>query len=339
MSAVLEGKRIDRVRFEGASDRSGVSPLDSIIGESPVMRRLKEFLTRIGTSSAPVLIQGESGTGKEIVAQAIHQSNPKRTGAFIAENCATLPESLLESELFGYARGAFTGAVRDKRGLFEAADGGTLFLDEIAETSLEVQAKLLRVLEMNEIRPLGEVKTRAIDVRVLAASSRDLTHEVEMGRFRPELYYRLSVVTVQLPPLRERGGDIALLAHAFLGESAQREGKQLVGFSDCVLDALAGYGWPGNVRELRNEVERMAIMANGELLVGEHLLSECLQTHVGPLAEQSLGETLPDAMRRIKREIIEKALGECGANRSYTATKLGISRTNLQHTMRRLGIE
>ena len=341
MSVVLEGKRpsgflIDR---DGECEDGWGGPLDSIVGESPPMRRLKDLLTRIGPSLAPVLIQGESGTGKEVVAQAIHRSNHQRVGPFITENCATLSDALLERELFGYARGAFKGAMHARRGLFAAAMGGTLLLDEISATTLEVQAKLPRVLETNEIRPLGEVAAQSVDVRVLAANSGDLARAVEAGRFRPELYYRLNVVALQLPPLRSRRGDIALLARIFLRECAEREGKQLQDFGDHVLAALTGYDWPGNVRELRNEVERMVMRADGEVEVGRHLLSERLQARVGTVAEQMPNETLPNAMRRIKMEIIEQALARCGGNRSCTAAKLGISRTNLQHTMRRLGIE
>ena len=234
----------------------------NILGDSKPMRRMKALLEKVIQSPAPVLIVGESGTGKEVVARAIHYEGPRKKQRFVAENCAALPEALLESELFGHARGAYTGADQDKQGLFEVADGGTLFLDEIVDTSTAVQAKLLRALESGEIRRLGDTEPRPVQVRIVTATSRDLLQEMEAGRFRPELYYRLSVLTVRIPPLRERPDDIPLLATHFLQDYAGRTLKNLPGFDQEVMDALVRYQWPGNVRELRNEVERMAALVD-----------------------------------------------------------------------------
>ena len=316
----------------------GEMEFSAILGDSPPMRRMKQMLEKVIPSPASVLIIGESGTGKELIARALHFEGPRRDRGFVAENCAALPESLLESELFGHARGAYTGAAQEKQGLFEAADGGTLFLDEIADTSPAVQAKLLRVLESGEIRRLGENDTRQVEVRIVAATSRDLLEEVEAGRFRAELYYRLSVLTVNLPPLRERREDISLLTRHFLNDYARRTGKTLPGFSPEVMTVMRRYQWPGNVRQLRNEVERMAALVDEGMEISFELLSdELMGIQVAPAVIQE-DEALPQALERIKRTMIEKALEACEGNRTRAAEKLGISRPNLQKTMKRLGV-
>jgi len=310
-----------------------------IRGESPPIQHLKKMLVKVVQSPSPVMLIGESGTGKEVVARAIHGEGPRSRRAFVAENCAALPENLLESELFGHARGAYTGANQEKPGLFEVADGGTLFLDEIADTSSAVQAKLLRALEAGEIRRLGDTRARRIDVRIITATSRNLLQEIERGRFRAELYYRLSVLPVQLPPLRERPGDIPLLAKHFLRHYSDMADKNLPGFDKDVLQALASYTWPGNVRQLRNEVERMAALADSDTPIDISLLSDPLRDQSIASLDTPLGEALPDAMQRIKKTLIINALEETQGNRTRAATTLGISRPNLQKTMKRLGIE
>jgi len=316
----------------------GEAQFSAILGDSPPMRRMKRMLEKVIPSPASVLIIGESGTGKELIARALHYEGPRREKCFVAENCAALPESLLESELFGHARGAYTGAAQEKQGLFETADGGTLFLDEIADTSPGVQAKLLRVLESGEIRRLGENETRQVEVRIVAATSRDLLEEVEAGHFRAELYYRLSVLTVNLPPLRERREDISLLVRHFLNDYADRTGKNLPGFSPEVMTVMRRYQWPGNVRQLRNEVERMcALVDEGATISFELLSDELMGIQTAPAVIQE-DEALPQALERIKRTMIEKALEECEGNRTRAAEKLGISRPNLQKTMKRLGV-
>jgi transcriptional regulator with PAS, ATPase and Fis domain len=286
-----------------------------------------------------VVITGESGTGKELVARALHFEGPRSAGQFVAENCAALSESLLESELFGYARGAFTGAVQSKKGLFEVADGGTLLLDEIAETSPGVQTKLLRVLEAGEMRRLGETEARKVDVRLLAATSRDLRLEVEEGRFRPELFYRLNVLNVDLPTLRDKREDIPLLAQHFLEDYARRTGKELPGFSREVIAALCGMGWPGNVRELKNEVERMAAMVEAGKTIQMDLISKKVEQETGVSAGRRPGESMNEALQRTKREMIEEALEEAGGNRTRAAELLGTTRTNLQMIMKRSGMQ
>lgn len=310
-----------------------------IIGASDALYQLRRVLVKFADSAAPVLLLGESGTGKELVAHAVHDLSARHAGRFIAENCAALPETLLESEMFGYARGAFTGAVRAKPGLFEAAEGGTLFLDEIAETSLEVQAKLLRVLEAGEVRRLGDTLARPIDARVIAATSCDLLQAVEERRFRPELYYRLSVLSVQLPSLRERKEDILPLAEHFLERSARQEEKTRPDFAPEVVEALLGYDWPGNVRQLRNEVERMVVLADDGEQLGLEYLSPRLQESIGDKPLLSAYETLPEAVERFKREMIANALMKADENRTRAAKLLGISRSNLQHTMKRLKLD
>lgn len=334
----LMAQRLEATRHRDTGDddveQAGVK---AMLGDSRAMRSLRSLLVKLSVSPAPVLIMGESGSGKELVARALHLSGPRRHKRFVAENCAALPESLLESELFGYARGAFSGAHRDKQGLFEAADGGTLFLDEIADTPEAVQAKLLRALESGEIRRLGETETRRVDVRVVAATSCDLDAYLRNGRFRPELYYRLRVLSVEVPPLRDRPEDIPQLAEHFLATFAARSGKGLPGLDDTTLDVLAGYPWPGNVRELRNEIERAATLVNdGEIILAD-ALSEGLRDCRGDFpCHRRQGESLTTALERLKRQMIEEAIADCDGNVSHAARLLGMSRQNLQNTMRRL---
>ena len=257
----------------------------------------------------------------------------------MAENCAALSEQLLETELFGHVQGAFTGATRTKKGLFEVADGGTLFLDEITEASQAMQTKLLRALEEKEVRRLGETEPRKVDVRLLAATSKNLLEEVNAGRFRADLYYRLKVLHVSLPPLRERREDIPELARHFLEKYGERNSKNLPGFSREVLATLRGYDWPGNVRELRNEVERMAALVEEGGTISQEFLSESLREGQAAILMRKEGESLNEALTRIRKTMIEGALRQCGGNRTRAAELLGISRSNLHMMVKRLKIE
>src|SRR5438309_2652508 len=242
-----------------------------VIGSSPAFRRMMTLVEQVADSSATVLVQGESGTGKELVASAIHQRSARRKGPFVAVNCAALPETLLESELFGYEKGAFTGAAARKEGRFELADGGTLFLDEVADLSPVTQPKILRVLQEGEFERLGATKSIRVDVRIVAATNQDLGHMVKEKRFREDLYYRLNVITVTAPPLRERRADVAVLAQHFLRVYAAKNNRHLDGFTDEALACLEGYAWPGNVRELENVVERAVVLARGAAVEAGHL--------------------------------------------------------------------
>ena len=236
-----------------------------MVGRSPAMEAVFDLIARAAPSGVCVLIQGETGTGKELVAQALHAHSPRRARPFLAENCAAIPAGLLESELFGHVKGAFTGAVAGRDGHFVAADGGTLFLDEIGDMPLTMQSKLLRVLERGEVRPVGSETARSVDVRVVAASHRDLVAMVAAGEFRQDLYYRLHVVRIELPPLRGRGEDIALLAHHFLAAEGVRMGRQDVELTAGALEALAAAPWPGNVRQLENEIRRAVALSGGKI--------------------------------------------------------------------------
>jgi two-component system response regulator HydG len=255
---------------DGAESEDG---WDGLVGESAPMLALRGMICKFAPAAAPVLITGESGTGKERVAQAVHERSPRRSRAFVAENCAAIPETLLESVLFGHKKGSFTGAIQDHEGHFVAAHKGTLFLDEISEMSLAMQAKLLRALQEGEVRPVGGDKVRKVDVRVLAATNQDLERAVQEGRFREDLYFRINVLRLTLPPLRDRGADVALLARRFLAEACARSGRALV-LSAAATDALLARRWPGNVRQLQNEMQRLAVLADGPEVGADELSKE-----------------------------------------------------------------
>jgi two-component system response regulator HydG len=277
---------------------------------------------QVAESSATVLIQGESGTGKELVARTIHARSPRRQGPFVAVNCAALPEALLESELFGYEKGAFTGAVGRKPGRFELADGGTLFLDEVADLSLVTQPKILRVLQEGELERLGGTRTVHVDVRIVAATNQDLAQLVREKRFREDLFYRLHVITITVPPLRERREDIRLLAQHFLRIYAAKNNRRLEGFTEEALRHLEGYSWPGNVRELENVVERAVVLARASLIdVGD--LPEEIAGAL-PLPEGTLTVRLGTPLAEVERRLLEATLRATRGNKALTARLLGI---------------
>jgi len=302
-----------------------------LIGRSPVMIRLLEMVSQVAPSEATVLITGESGTGKELIAEAIHTNSPRRKGPFVRINCAAITESLLESELFGHEKGAFTGADRRKEGKFLQAQGGTIFLDEISETSLAMQAKLLRVLQERELTRVGGSETLHVDCRVIAATNRDLAGEIAAGRFREDLFYRLNVVTLAVPPLRARREDIPILAQHFLGHFADRNRKAVKGFTPQAMDLLLKHPWPGNVRELMNVVERAVVLSRSAYLdVGDiHLL-----TTAGPIP----GGDDVAPLEEVEREAIVRTLKAVGGNKSEAARRLGITRRTLHLKLKRYGL-
>jgi len=328
--------------------RAGVEHRYEMIGESPVIRSLFAQLEKVAPTNGRVLISGESGTGKELVARAIHRLSPRAGQPFIKVNCAAIPAELIESELFGYERGAFTGAQGRKKGMFELANGGTLFLDEIGDMSASAQAKVLRALQSGEISRVGGEKAIAVDVRVLAATNKDLEAEVQDGRFREDLYFRLNVIPIVSPPLRERKIDIPLLTKSFLREFSIENGLREKPIDDEVLGALAERPWPGNVRELRNVVERMAILSGDRItlddLPEEGVLSEGRRASGAPsdlpptLDEAGERPTLREYRSRAEKEYILQTLDEVGWNISRAATILGVERTNLHKKMRSYGI-
>ena len=311
----------------------------AIVGASDAMRRVFSELDRIVESELPVLISGESGTGKELAARAIHKNGPRAKRPFISENCAAIPESLLESELFGHAKGAFTGAHRAKRGLFEAADGGTLFLDEIGDMSPTMQMKLLRVLQEGEVRPVGSDKVVEVDVRLLAASHRDLSEHVREGSFREDLYYRIHVLNVEMPSLRDRVEDIPLLAEHLLARAAREAGREAPALPHEVCAALSVYAWPGNVRELENEMRRLVVLSPEQVELSS-LSDVVLEGHRPTTASPELIEgDLRATVAAFERSAIEGALSEAEGNKSQAARALGISRFALQRKLEKFGLE
>jgi two-component system response regulator AtoC len=303
-----------------------------IVATSEAMIELLELMERAAAYKSTVLITGESGTGKEVLARAIHSQSPRRGEGFVAVNCGAIPENLLESELFGHARGAFTGAVRPRAGLFREADAGTLFLDEIGELPTALQVKLLRVLQEEEVLPVGESKPRPVDVRVISATSRDLEAEVRDGRFREDLYYRLNVVRLAVPPLRERPKDIPLLIDHFLRRFRDALGKPVDSVSDEALERLVTYPWPGNVRELINVVERAVILADGNLLGLRELPDNVVRRAAAPPAGAELD--LRQARQAAETEVIRRALRATGGNRTHAARLLKISHRALLYKLK-----
>ncbi|HCF57537.1 MAG TPA: sigma-54-dependent Fis family transcriptional regulator [Myxococcales bacterium] len=305
---------------------------ENIVGRSGPMQEVFRLLEKVCQSESTVLINGESGTGKELVARAIHFNGPRKDKPFVVQNCSAFNDNLLESALFGHVKGSFTGAVRDKKGLFEVADGGTFFLDEVGDMSPALQVKLLRVLQEGEVRPVGEDRARKVDVRILAATHRDLKERVASGQFREDLFYRLNVVHLAIPPLRERPEDIRVLARHFLARFAERFGVELPAVSDALYGRLAAWPWPGNVRELENAIERMvALSPDGEL--DQSLLPEARETEAGPR-----GLTLKQRVEAYERGLIVEGLKASRGNRSEAARALGISRVTLHDKLRKYGL-
>lgn len=312
-----------------------------MVGRSAAMERLFEQITRVGKARGPVLILGESGTGKELAARAVHAESDRRAGPFVAVNCAGIPHELMESELFGHREGAFTGARRERAGLFQEADGGTLLLDEVAEMPAALQAKLLRVLQDGEVRPVGADRNVAVDVRILAASHRDLEAEVDAGRFREDLFYRLETFRLHVPPLRERGDDLVLLAVRFLGRFSQEAGGRVQGFSPAALETLRRYPFPGNVRELQNAVERAVAYCDGPEVRPEHLPAR-VRRHDAPRTGAETGGSPGGSdgdlvtLAEVEARHIRRVLERLGGNKRQAARVLGISRRTLY---RKLGVE
>jgi DNA-binding NtrC family response regulator len=306
----------------------------SIVGDSPALRRVLEQISQVAPTDSTVLIQGETGTGKELVARAIHDAGARRERPLVKLNCAALPRELVESELFGHEKGAFTGAMQQRRGRFELADGGTLFLDEVGELPLEAQAKLLRVLQEREFERVGGTRSLQVDVRVIAATNRDLQSQVAAGRFRPDLFYRLNVFPITVPPLRERRNDIARLVQHFAAKTARKLGRTLDGIAPGFIERATAYEWPGNIRELENLVERAMIMSRGTMLDGAALLSSSSQA---PAVTLQVDGTLEELERAHIRRVLEGTRwvieGERGAARI-----LGLNPSTLRGRLRKLGI-
>ncbi|MCS6796939.1 MAG: sigma 54-interacting transcriptional regulator [Myxococcota bacterium] len=331
----------ERARNEAAylKGRDRKSRAERFIGESPAMQRVIEAIRKVADTRVTVLVEGETGTGKELVASAVHDWSPRADKLFVAQNCAAMPENLLESELFGHRKGAFTGATEDKKGLFEIADGGTLFLDEIGELPLALQPKLLRVLQEGEIRPVGSNTTRRVDVRIVAATNRDLEREVREGRFREDLYYRLRVFPIRVPPLRERREDIPLLARHFLERYAAEFGRDVGGISQQALEVLQAYAWPGNVRELQNEMQRIVItLEDGEYVQVEHVGPRVRQIAPGGERLPTGRGTLRERVEQFEKRVLIEALQEHGHNKTATARALGITREGLHKKLKSYGL-
>jgi two-component system nitrogen regulation response regulator NtrX len=327
-----------RLEAENRALRAHVDRRLAMVGESYVMQQLREQIAMAAPTNGRVLIHGENGTGKELVARSVHSLSRRRGGPFIEVNCAAIPEELIESELFGHMKGAFTGALSDRRGKFEMADGGTLFLDEIGDMSLKTQAKVLRALQEQVVEPVGGASSVRVDVRVLAATNKDLPTEIRLGRFREDLYFRLNVIPIFVPPLRDRPEDILVLAEHFMTELSREYGRRPKQFDPGAIAGLRSCRWPGNVRELRNVVERLMIMVPGETVTlgdlsfldgGSPTIALDVPAPVAPLHE---------ARDQFERDYILKALAAQQGNISRTAEVLGVERSNLYRKMRGFGI-
>jgi DNA-binding NtrC family response regulator len=319
---VQEAQRLrDRLRERNA--------FSHIVSADPRMEAVLELAAQVGPSRASVLVSGESGTGKELIAEAVHLASPRAKAPFVRLHCAALSESLLESELFGHERGAFTGAVGRREGRFKQADGGTLFLDEIAEVSPAVQVKLLRFLQERTFERVGGNETLKVDVRVIAATNRDLAGEIKKGTFREDLFYRLNVVTIDLPPLRDRRGDIPALASFFLRRYAAENGKAIATFADDALRTLHDYRWPGNVRELENVIERAVVLCESSFVEKKHLPPSVVPSTERDGAPPIPGSTIAD----LERYAILKTLEACGGSTSKAATVLGVSPRKIQYKL------
>jgi len=346
--AIERGLRERSLRDENRRlRRRAGATIEGVIGADPRMRRIFDLVESVAPSRTTVLMTGESGTGKSLIARAIHDRSPRASAPFVEIACGSIPETLLESELFGHVRGAFTGAHADKRGRFEAAHGGTIFLDEINSASAGMQLKLLRVLQEKRFEPVGSTETREVDTRVVLASNEPLERLVHDGLFRQDLYFRINVVAIELPPLRDRAGDIDRLADAFLEEIAREQGRAVTGFTSEALASLRRYPYPGNVRELRNIVERAIVLSRTPTVGVEALPAHVIEnqpprirsTTEGGEDFEAVSGPLADAMRAHERRIIIGALEACGWNRTEAAERLDINRATLYKKMRSLGID
>jgi two-component system response regulator AtoC len=319
-----------------SSRRGRPQATTSLVGNGEAMQKLKSTIQLVAQTRTTVLVTGESGTGKELVARAIHDASPRRDHRFVAFNCAAIPAPLLESELFGHVRGAFTDAVRDKPGLFEEADGGTIFLDEVGELPIALQAKLLRALQESEIRRVGDTAAIKIDIRLIAATLRDLAAEVAEGRFREDLYYRLNVVPVHVVPLRDRSEDVPMLARFFVARHSSRQNRD-VALTDAAIDALARQPWPGNVRELENVIERALVLSEGPA-IDLDFLATVMQVKPGARDHDDTELSIKKATRTLEQELIRRALGVTQGNRTNAAKLLEISHRALLYKMKEYGI-
>ena len=347
INRTLEKSALSKQNFAYRRDAASRNSLDNIIGASGAMEKLKQTIRTVASTNSTILIYGESGTGKELVARAVHVCSPRATQPFVSVNCGAFPETLLESELFGYVKGAFTGANQNKRGLFEVADGGTIFLDEIGEMTLAMQVKLLRVLQERTVRPVGSTSEIPIDVRVIAATNRDLDKQVAENTFREDLYYRLCVIPIRVPGLRERQEDIPLLVNHFLKKYAPAAGKSILRVYPQSLDGLCRYDWPGNVRQLENTVERaVALETTEELhveLPAERPKAKAAAAAAGlaGVEQPSAGAILPDGLdmeryvAQIERSLLQAALNQSNGVQTKAAEVLGISYRSFRHLMKK----
>jgi len=336
--SVRNALRQRRLEAENRALRARVDRRYAMVGESRAMVELREQVAMAAPTNGRVLVSGENGTGKELVARQVHLLSHRRAGPFVEVNCAALPEELIESELFGHAKGAFTGAIADRRGKFETASGGTLFLDEVGDMSLKTQAKVLRALQEQVVEPVGGQSGVRVDVRVIAATNKNLADEIRQGRFREDLYFRLNVIPILVPPLRDRGDDVVRLAEHFVVEFSREYGRRPKVFSPEALEVVCAYAWPGNVRELRNVIERLMIMVPGDVINAEDL--PFLEARAGQAREQESTAIRPlfDARDAWERAYILGALSTHDGNISRTADALGLERSNLYKKMRGLGI-
>ncbi|HJZ85066.1 MAG TPA: sigma-54 dependent transcriptional regulator [Polyangia bacterium] len=333
-------REVQGLRRQIAQSPVGPAQFADMIGKSLRMQEIFRTIRKLAEYKTTVLITGESGTGKELVARALHHYSPRGDGTFVAINCGAIPETLLESELFGHRKGAFTDASRDKKGLFEEASGGTLFLDEVGELPLQLQVKLLRALQEEEIRPLGATQDIKVDVRVVAATVRDLQQEVAAGRFREDLFYRLNVLGVHLPPLRDRREDIPALVEHFLQRLQAKMGARAEGITAEALKLIVDYAWPGNVRELENTIERAVVLADGPRIDVDSLPEKVRHKTVPPRSGVTAAEySIKKTVRAVEEELIRKALRKTGGNRTKAAEILEISHRTLLYKIKEFGID
>ena len=337
-TAVANVRRLTMLETETERLKADLQLKTNLVGDSEPMRRVYDTIGRVARADSNVLIAGETGTGKELVARAIHLNSRRASRPFLALNCAALTETLLESELFGHERGAFSGAVAQKRGRLEIADGGTVFLDEIGEMPASMQSKLLRVLQLREFERVGGTRTIKVDIRLVAATNRDLAAEARAGRFREDLYFRLNVVPIQMPPLRDRSSDIPVLAHYFLSRCKAKAGRRISGISSAAIACLRAYDWPGNVRELENTIERAAVLGMTEEILPEDLPDSVIEAAVSP-APRVAADNIHAAVLETKKKAIIDAFRASGGNYTVTARTLGVNPNYLHRLVRNLGLK